>query len=122
MDGGLRALLERPGVRIDDNREEDRSTIRGEDNLSNTDRRSRLGRRASASRSPDVPTNGPVINQRGSRARFDEGLVSSSRGASQHDGWTRSSVREGTGDPETIRYVIRMEADRDDRGETLPIP
>ena len=59
----------------------------------------------------------PIASLRGGRARFDEGLVSSSRGASQPDGWTWSSEQECTGDRGTFRYLIRTEADRDDRGE-----
>ena len=69
-----------------------------QNSLSEADRRSRLDRRASGSRSPDVPIEGPIASQRGGRARFDEWIGSSSRRASQTNGWTQMSERERTGD------------------------
>ena len=72
--------------------------IREQEYPSEADRRSRLGRWASASKSPDAPTEDHIKSQHGGRARFDAGLGSSSRRACQPDGWTLKSKRKGTGD------------------------
>ena len=86
------------------------------------DRRSRLGGRASASRSPDAPTEDHMTSQRGGRARFDEELGSSNRRACQRDGWTLKSEREVPEIVWKIRYMSSARANRDDRGEILPTP
>ena len=93
--------------------------IREQDNLLKVDRRSRLGRWASACRSPNVPTEGPIASQRGGQARFDEGLGRSSRRACQPDTLTRICERKGTGDHRDDSVYQQGESNR---GEILPIP
>ena len=79
--------------------------IRKYDRRSEADHRSRLGRRASSARSPDVAGDGRIGSQRGGPSLFDEARGSSDetvgnfdRRGSQPVWWARLNKRESTGD------------------------
>ena len=98
-------------VRFEDSSDEDRSSIRKQDSLSEADRLSRMGRRASVSRSPNIPPKAPcqasAVAELGSMKGSE---VGAEERANQMVGHRRASgnVPEIVG---TIRCVIRAKAD-----------